>query len=399
MKALSLYIHSPFCRHKCGYCDFNSWDEQRIEPQQKWLEGIKKEIKTWKQNFPKDTTITTCFMGGGTPSLLSPQIWEELVVFLKDNFNWAPDYEWTLEANPEDISEERLHHWKQLGLNRISLGIQSFESKFLERLERKTNPLKNIQALSFIQKNWGPNWSLDLMYALPGQTLQEWENDLKKALEFSPNHISTYQLTLTTERSKNWEQAPEDDLHEFYKLKKEILEPLGYQHYEISNFSKKNFESRHNLVYWEIGSFLGLGPGAYGLLDGSFFNSKNTSRFGRHIKNPSILERWLEATEDFSLIEKGTENRSAEDHLKEILMMGLRLQCGINCERLPQELIQYWTTQAAYWGHLERLENGYFRATEKGRQVLDFILKKMFKDLDSLSLGLDSEKIDPIFGK
>jgi oxygen-independent coproporphyrinogen-3 oxidase len=397
-RSLSLYLHTPFCRHKCGYCDFNSWGEENLEPQKRWLAAIQEETLLWSQRLGTNYEILTCFVGGGTPSLLAPEIWEELSLFLKKELAWAPNFEWTLEANPEDVTASKLAFFRDIGINRISMGVQSFEEKYLARLERKASPQRNREALAVLAEHWPARWSLDLMYALPGQTLAEWERDLRTALEFQPRHISTYQLTLSTERSRNWEQAPEDELHSFYELKKEILEDLGFLHYEISNFAKAGEECRHNLAYWELQSFLGLGPGAYGLVDGLLLPD-SASRFGAHTRNAAHFEKWLDSTKSLRHSSRFFEERSPKMHFQELLMMGLRLQKGLSYGKLPSQFRDFLKDNPSYKGLLDCSPEGGLKATEKARQILDFLLKKLFRDMESLGSRLDFEHCDPIFGR
>ncbi|MEZ4813701.1 MAG: radical SAM protein [Bdellovibrionota bacterium] len=217
-KALGLYIHFPFCAYKCGYCDFNSWVERDIGPQRQWLEGIKKELLFWlglNHNALKKMSIDTLFMGGGTPSLLKEDLWTELCQFLKKELPLSSDIEWTVEANPETVNQRLLSHLDSLGVNRLSLGIQSFKEKYLKRLERGATPESNRKALEKIAKHWNGRWSLDLMFGLPQQTLVEWQEDLAEALSFRPQHLSAYQLTLTTQKAKTWQQGSDSELLDF----------------------------------------------------------------------------------------------------------------------------------------------------------------------------------------
>jgi oxygen-independent coproporphyrinogen-3 oxidase len=372
--------------------------ELQKDPQLNWLEAFKKEIQYYLNLWNFKPVLKSCFVGGGTPSLLHASIWEELSVFLKENFIFNQDTEWTLEANPEDFSIEKLKLWKNVGINRISVGIQSFQEKYLARLERQSSVEKNRQALNMLSQNWNGNWSMDLMYGLPGQNLKEWEGELKEAVNYLPPHLSTYQLTLSTPRSLNWKQDSEDELHGFYKIKKEFLSKYGYNHYEISNFCRDQKECAHNLSYWELDSFLGTGPGAYGLLSASYHCSSPT-RFGVHQKNPSRFEEWAKHWDVGSVSSLSLyESRTALDHLKELLMVSLRLQKGVRAQRLPSQLLTFLKESLAYQGYFE-IVNEHLKLKESGRIILDHLLKSIFKDIESLAPRLDFNEIDPMFGK
>ncbi len=365
-KKIGLYIHFPFCAYKCGYCDFNSWVELDSEPQRQWLGGIKNEIRFWKERHEgilSQFTVDSVFMGGGTPSLLRRELWYELVEFLKNELHFSPDLEWTVEANPETVNKELLSTLGDLGVGRLSLGIQSFKEKFLKRLERGATPEGNRQALNTLAEYWQGRWSLDLMFGLPQQTLQEWQEDLEEALSFSPKHLSAYQLTLATQKSKTWKQGSDSELLEFFNVTRNTLRASELFPYEISNFSAPLYESRHNLKYWKAESFLGLGPGAYSLLPAEFFKK---APLGAHFKTPSRMDEWLRWTLAPNL--ENAELRSERDHVIELLMLGLRLENGIEKSRFPTDF--KWDTLRNF-SHLIEEDSLIIKATSRGREILD----------------------------
>lgn len=367
--SMGLYLHFPFCAYKCGYCDFNSWVETGSEPQRQWLEGIKNEILFWKSHNNGALgafQFNTLFMGGGTPSLLRAELWSELSSFLKSELRFSDDLEWTVECNPETINEELLALFSDLGVNRLSLGIQSFKEKYLKRLERGASPQANRRALEIINKKWHARWSLDLMFGLPEQSLEEWEGDLRQALAFSPKHLSAYQLTLTTQKSKSWKQGSDSELLDFFRKTREFLSQYGLEAYEVSNFASPGCESRHNLKYWKAESFLGLGPGAYSLLPQEFFED---APLGAHFKTPSRMDEWLRATQNPNL--EKAEKRSEREHVTELLMLGLRLQKGIEKSRFPRGLS--WQKLEPYADLVEQ-NSSMIKATSRGLEILDTTL-------------------------
>jgi len=350
--------------------------EHDSEPQRQWLKGIKNEVHYWKSlqsGALMDFQIDTLFMGGGTPSLLRSELWNELVSFIKAELPLAQNLEWTVEANPETIRLDLLEQLESLGVNRLSLGIQSFKEKYLKRLERGATPESNRQALGLISKNWSGRWSLDLMFGLPLQSLEEWSEDLQEALSFSPTHLSAYQLTLTTQKSKAWQQGTDTELLEFFKVARETLAVSGLLPYEISNFSMPHFESRHNLKYWKADNFLGLGPGAYSLLPAEFFSN---APWGAHFKTPSRMDEWLRWTLA-PHVEKA-ELRSEKDHVTELLMLGLRLENGIEKSRFPHGFSWSFLDE---FSHLVTQNSSTIQATSRGREILDTTLVELSSKL------------------
>jgi oxygen-independent coproporphyrinogen-3 oxidase len=374
---LGLYIHFPFCAYKCGYCDFNSWVEKSEEPQKLWLEALKKEIAFWKTRGLDSFQIDTLFMGGGTPSLLKEKYFFELEDFLKKNLFFSPQLEWTVEANPETISPFLLQNLEKIGVNRLSIGIQSFHEKYLHRLERGATPESNKKALSCVAENWKGRWSLDLMFGLPEQNFQDWEADLLQALSFGSKHISVYQLTLTTEKSKSWKQPLEEELLKYFRFTREILNDRGLIPYEISNFAVSGEEARHNLKYWKAEPFLALGPGAYSLLPQALFDLHREG-YGAHLKNPSKMSDWQKFL--MNPIAHGKfEKRDAKIHAVELFLVGLRLEKGIEKNLFPRDFDFSFLDSIR-----DLVENNTSRvkATEKGREILDTTILKAVQAME-----------------
>lgn len=246
-----------------------------------FLKDLKKEIDFWGKKLRR-VAVKTVYFGGGTPSILSVRDFQKIVGWLKENFKFSRKLEFSLEANPETISEKKLKIWKQLGVNRISLGVQTFSDKFLKILGRVHNSEKSFQAIKLVKKYF-QNFNLDLMFGLPGQTLKEFKNDLEKALSFKPAHLSIYQLTpekntplFNLLKNKKLTLPDEETLFKMYQSAIQILSRAGFKHYEISNFCRPGQACQHNLAVWHFEPYLGLGPGAHSFLNNQrFANPKN----------------------------------------------------------------------------------------------------------------------------
>lgn len=384
MSGKGLYVHVPFCVHKCGYCDFNSWAETRSEFQWQWLEAITKQAKFW-QDRCQGETFDTIFWGGGTPSLLDSKILAEFMDVLRSSFRLSSDVEVTVECNPETIDEAKLQALWDAGINRISIGIQSFEDRFLSRLERQTTRESNLRVLDTVSKKWPGRWSLDLMFALPEQTLEQWLGELDLAMSFNPSHVSAYQLTLSTARSKNWNQAPEDELLEFFVLTQERLAESGLLQYEISNYARPGHECRHNIHYWNLDPFLGLGPGAAGLLPSKWVATSGAGSVGFHQRVAPRWETWLEHSGTAKESTGWLEARSVEDHLKEMLMMNLRLNQGFALDRWGPHIgeIRGAMEVLAAKGLVENMpQSARWRATSRGMQILDTTIQMAYALID-----------------
>ncbi|HVJ65501.1 MAG TPA: radical SAM family heme chaperone HemW [Bdellovibrionota bacterium] len=398
-----LYVHVPFCVHKCGYCDFNSWAETRSEFQWQWLEAITRQAQYWSPRSAEDR-FDTVFWGGGTPSLLDSEILTRFMRVLQTSFRLAPHAEITVECNPETLNADKLSRLWDAGVNRLSIGIQSFQDDYLARLERQTTRESNLRVLELVAKTWPGRWSLDLMFALPEQSLEQWLAEMDLALEFSPSHISAYQLTLSTARSKNWKQAPEDELLEFFVLTQERLLEAGLHQYEISNYAKPGHESQHNLHYWRLDPFLGIGPGAAGLLPAAWLRDRAdaATATGFHQRVAPRWEHWLR--DAGTAVESTTwlEPRTSEDHLKEMLMMNLRLNEGFSLTRWgvyesrAREAMEVLQSK----GLTEFLPaTNRWRASTRGMQILDTTIQMAYALIDFAPSRASSADlyVDPAF--
>ncbi|MFA5927791.1 MAG: radical SAM family heme chaperone HemW [Candidatus Margulisiibacteriota bacterium] len=256
-KVSSLYIHIPFCLQKCAYCDFYSVAGSDQKMIKEYIDELSKEIG--KQ---RASTLRTVFFGGGTPSLLSKQQLGKLMKAIRGKYSLTEEAEISLEANPETIAKDltKLKQYREIGINRVSLGCQSFDNKVLSSLGRIHNADTNIKAYRNLRRAGFKNINIDLIFAVPGQTRQSWERTLRKAISLKPEHISLYNLT-TEHGLASVLKDQELDLG-MYRLARKLLKQAGYVHYEVSNFAKPGFEGRHNTTYWRNEPYLGLGASA-----------------------------------------------------------------------------------------------------------------------------------------
>lgn len=285
-RELELYIHIPFCAKKCAYCDFLSGpaDEQTVAD---YVTALRKEIESYKESA-KNYEVTTVFFGGGTPSLLSGEQMAELMNAIKDTFMLKEEAEITMEANPGTVTESNLSAYKEAGINRISFGLQSVKDEELRMLGRIHTFEEFLESYDMARKAGFHNINVDLISAIPGQTLTSWEETLRTVIELQPEHISAYSLIVeegTTfaklygEGCEKEELLPdEDEERRIYERTEEMLKEAGYHRYEISNYAKDGYECRHNLGYWERKEYLGLGLGASSLLNETRFH--NTEHMG-----------------------------------------------------------------------------------------------------------------------
>lgn len=307
---ISVYIHIPFCNEICSYCDFSKvyYDESWIMP---YLESLEKEIK----GRYKGEKIRTLYIGGGTPSVLSIKEIVKLFEIIK-MFDLSKLEEFTIECNVESLDKEKLILFKKNGVNRLSLGIQTFNPKYLELLNRKHSILQLHEMLDFSKHLGINNINMDLIYAIPGQTIEELKEDIDKMLRINPNHISCYSLMIEPNTKlyiDNTKEIDEDIDYEMYKLIEESFINHGYKHYEISNYSKPNYKSKHNLVYWNNEEYYG-----FGLSASSYINNTRIDNI-RNL-NKYINKEYLSNEENVAINQK----------IKYEFILGFRKMEGIN---------------------------------------------------------------------
>jgi putative oxygen-independent coproporphyrinogen III oxidase len=326
---LSLYIHVPWCVRKCPYCDFNSHARQGEIPERRFVAQLLADLE---QDLPLcgDRPLESIFIGGGTPSLLSGGAVRELLDGVRARLPWGPQLEITLEANPGTAEAERFADYRDAGVNRLSLGIQSFDTEHLAALGRIHGPREARLAVGMAQAAGFDNINLDLMFALPRQSPAQARRDLEQALELAPAHLSYYQLTLEPNTLFHNRPPPLPDPDLCWRIQQqgqELLARHGYRQYEISAYSRPGRQCRHNLNYWRFGDYLGLGPGAHGLItrrDGSRL------RLWKH-RNP---ETYLQA--DPAELRAGERELDPEDLRIEFLMNALRLHEGFEPQLFGQ---------------------------------------------------------------
>lgn len=334
MKDSSLYIHIPFCDHKCIYCDFYSLITH--DSIQIYLDALKKEIEYFARDFSSGRKFTTIFLGGGTPSLLAPHQIEEIIYQLKRNFTVSEDAEITLETNPGTVDEKKLKDFLKAGINRISIGIQTFddeELKFLTRIHNKQTAIETV----WLAKEVGfKNISVDLIFNLPKQTKEKWLLNLQTAISLPINHLSAYSLIL--ERGtilnklvldKKVTLQDEDYDAELYELTIDFLTRNNFIQYEVSNFALKGFECRHNFAYWQYKDYLGFGTSSH-----SFVN-------GKRWWNYSSLKFYMEAVLKKGNAVIGEEILSKQQMKEEYIMLALRSN-GLNVNEFNQKFGLDW---------------------------------------------------------
>lgn len=380
MNLIPLYIHVPFCRKKCGYCTFYSTSCFTDQLQDQYTSELINQIHCYCKELSING-FSSIFIGGGTPSLLGR---ERLGRLLKGIDNYLGSYlqEFTIECNPEDLTEDFLHFLEQSPIDRISLGIQSFSDKVLQASGRHLSSKYIFQALERIDKIWTGRFSLDLISGLAGQTLEGQQSDIDRALEVKPDHISCYSLIL--DESVPIAKAPDlpsEDLEgEMWELCRNAFLSAGYNHYEVSNFALPGQESLHNLEYWKMNPFLGCGPGAIGMV-----RSNGIYR----ISNPRNLNLWLKGQDKNWNIER--EEISSKDFLFENYMMGLRTESGIDKDQFrkrfgsyPEEFIPQTIKKAREGTFIINDDN--FKLEPSARLYMNPILLEISDELDDLNI-------------
>lgn len=367
---LGLYIHIPFCKQRCSYCDFASYANKNhlMEP---YIKALKKEISS----KTVDRMISTIFIGGGTPTALNDELFEDLLHFIKENIKLTQDYEFTVEANPESVTRQKAKIMKMNGVNRISMGLQATNDILLKNIGR-IHDLKTFnQAYKLLKEEGFENINLDLITGLPGQT----PGDIIKTLEFievtDPLHISVYSLILEEGTpmylsvEKGIVTLPTEDAdREFQDIMREGLERLGYIRYEISNYAKLGFECIHNINYWRTGEYVGVGVSASG-----FDNSV------RYV-NTSSMETYINTVEAGEDPASETHINTFEDDVEEFIFMGLRMTEGTSAEEFYQrfnaDLFDFYGEVIKKYiesGHL-KFEKGRLSLTSKGFDISNYIL-------------------------
>ena len=379
---IGLYIHIPFCRQKCLYCDFPSWagKEGRM---QEYVDALTQEIRKRAAEY-KDRKVVSVFFGGGTPSRLDVSDIQRIIPMLQqlmqavlENWDISEDAEITTEANPGTLDREMADALKKMGFNRLSMGVQAWQNRLLKNLGR-------IHTIESFQENFKAvreagfaNINTDLMFALPDQTMADWQETVKNIVEMNPEHISAYSLILEEgtpfyDKYEKGELKPaEEELdREMYHWAVEYLAEHGYSQYEISNFAKNDRQSRHNRIYWQAEEYLGMGLGSHSYMNGERFH------------NIYDLQEYIKADGEVSLLKEEVEIITEEDALAEFMFLGLRLTEGVSFERFKerfgQEMKNIYGSQIEELvrdGLLEEDEIG-IRLTGRGVDISNFVFEK-----------------------
>ena len=378
---LSLYIHIPWCEKKCPYCDFNSHELTQQLPEKEYLAALKQDLAFERQRVGK-RPLVSLFIGGGTPSLVSVSFIEQLLQTVEEQFCLVGEVEITLEANPGSTEVNKLVGFRAAGINRVSLGIQSFDDHSLQRIGRIHNGAEARRAIEAVQQAGLERYNVDLMFGLPDQTVAGGLRDLTEALDFGVTHLSWYQLTLEPNtRFAHFppQLATEDDIFQLHDEGQQQLAQRGLQQYEISAYSQPGQQSRHNLNYWRFGDYLGVGAGAHGKL-----TDELTGRVSRSWK-------WKHPRQYMEQVKNGTPCQGAgqvmaEQLPSEYMINRLRLNVGFTADEyqqatgLPLSTIAEPIAEATRRGLLHLLGN-VFQPTELGQRFLN----------DLISLFLDDE--------
>lgn len=372
-----LYVHWPFCLSKCPYCDFNSHVQERVD-QDAWRTALVREINHYAALMP-GRKLTSIFFGGGTPSLMPPETVAAVIDEAQKLWAFSNDIEITLEANPTSVEAGKFRAFRQAGVNRVSLGIQSLRENDLVFLGRKHNVGEARQAIDIAAATFD-RFSFDLIYARPQQTVAAWQEELNEALTLSGGHISLYQLTIEpgtafhTQHARGDFMIPNDVVAgELYEVTQDILGAAGMPAYEISNHAKMGEESRHNLTYWRYGDYAGVGPGAHGRI--TIEGKKIATRAHR------APEIWLKNVAEQGHGAHPFEEVTPDQRMTEALMMGLRLSEGVPLARLEFESGKTSDTffdpkkikSLCDEGYLS-MANDHITATAAGRQRLNALL-------------------------
>jgi oxygen-independent coproporphyrinogen-3 oxidase len=370
-----LYIHWPFCESKCPYCDFNSYVSATVDNEM-WEAALLSELDRHAALTP-DRLLNSIFFGGGTPSLMPPKMVGRLIDRARSLWSFANDIEITLEANPSSVEASRFADFRAAGVNRVSMGIQALNDPDLKRLGRLHSVAEARSALA-VAKAYFDRVSFDLIYARQDQTLEAWQSELTQAIEMSAGHLSLYQLTVEPGTAFGFRaQAgklgglPDEDLSaDMFEVTHEICAQAGLHGYEVSNYSLKSLESKHNVIYWRGGDYIGIGPGAHGRL---------TLSGTRHATRTALApQAWLERVAQRNTGTSHQEILAPQDHANELIMMGLRVSDGISRRRIegvagaplniPDHLLDL--------GLLE-LSDSQLRATKAGRPLLNQLVQAL----------------------
>lgn len=376
-KPLAIYIHIPFCRQKCYYCDFLSfplYDEE-------YIMALKKEIKAFASKNAKEYIIKTIFIGGGTPSVIKAMHIMDILEIIYDNFALDANIEISIETNPGTLDTDKLRIYKEAGINRISMGLQSANNENLKMLGRIHTFEQFCDNYDKARQAGFNNINIDLMSALPKQTCTDWENDLNKIAILKPEHISAYSLIIE-EGTKFYEKyksaqdllPSEDEERKMYYMTKEILNSFGYGRYEISNYAKEGYECKHNITYWQRGDYKGFGLGASSLM-----NETRTD----NVRN---IREYIKKIENNEAVIENIQKLDEKSQMEETVFLGLRMMKGIEYasffKKFKKQFKDIYNKEMQKFISLKLLEEkeGFLRLTDEGINVSNYIMSEFLLD-------------------
>ena len=377
---LGVYVHWPFCKSKCPYCDFNSHVRDGVE-QARWRTALLRELEHAAREAP-GRRVETMFFGGGTPSLMEPETVAALIARTRQLWDSAPEIEITLEANPTSVEAGRFAALAEAGVNRVSLGVQALDAASLKFLGREHSTDEALEALATARRHFARH-SFDLIYARPGQTPEAWADELERALALAGEHLSLYQLTIErgtrffTDHARGTFVLPDEEASAaMFEHTQARLEQAGLPAYEISNHARPGAACRHNLIYWRYQDYVGIGPGAHGR-----FAVGATKKATRRSSGP---EAWLESVERVGHGTAETSTVEGQDLVEEALMMGLRLADGIDRATFasvtgvdPVEALEAARLDPLVRAGFLEVDPTHLRATAEGRQRLNALLERL----------------------
>ena len=369
-----IYIHVPFCYTRCSYCDFYKTTDQQFKDE--YIKALCKEIDN-NASFLQTEVIQTIYFGGGTPSTLTPEELEVIINKISGYTSIADVKEFTLEVNPDDVSDSYIQDIVSLGVNRLSMGIQSFFDEHLRKMNRRHNAHQARQAIEVAKNNGISNMSIDLIYGLPYMSFDEWKSNVKLAITSDVQHISAYHLTFEKgtlyydylKKGKLVEIPEETSVQQFNYLTEELVK-AGFEHYEISNFSLPGLESIHNSNYWNGKKYLGLGPSAHS------FNGTNRRWNVRDVK------KYINTIDKNELYFE-TEVLTPIDRYNELIMLGLRTQKGLQLSLIDQfdsQIIQFFNKELDHQKKLGTVVviDGYCKVSDESKMITDRIISEFF---------------------
>ena len=370
MEQFGVYFHIPYCLQRCTYCDFATYEQSQILPPENYTQLVLKEMEQRKSFFtPK--LMNTIYFGGGTPSLVDPRNILQMIEGLeKLGFTRGPDTEVTIEINPATLNKKKMELYLQNGVNRFSVGAQTFDNSQLKKVRREHTAQQTEETLLFL-KSFGVNYSFDLLFALPGQTMDDLKRDLDYVLKFDPPHVSPYCLTVPKENPLSAGRPDDDKQVEMFELIATTLKGAGYVQYEISNFSKPGFESKHNTLYWVDQEWWGLGLSAHSYSKSTdygvrFWNVRSIHEYEKQIGENQIL------TSPIELPEAQFENLERHQAMTDFCHTSLRMLSGLDMSAVAKKFnatqalnIQNLCLDLVKKGWLEKTPNG-FRLTDQG---------------------------------